>query len=305
MTHLDRLDREYPVRRTPAQKEAFRNYIAGLPCVNKAGVRFEKTSDGRNDNIVIGDPQKAKVVFTAHYDTPAASVFPNLMIPRNKLLFWLYQFLPLILIIAFSLGVGYAAQAVAEGDRRMFLLGFLVVYYLLYFLMYRTFINRHNRNDNTSGVATLLSIADRIDTADAAFILFDNEEKGKKGSKAYFKGHRDFMQDKLVINFDCVGNGGNIVFISKEGAQSSAEYQALTDTVTSEGNFEVSFFPIKGSESNSDHKSFPRGIGCMACKRTKGGTLYTPYIHTFRDTAASNDNVDFIANAMERFIKRI
>lgn len=308
MTRLDELNEKYPVRKSNIQKRAFSEFV--ISEAEKCGftARIEKTADGKNENIVIGDPVSAKTVFTAHFDTPAASLFPNIMIPRNKLVFWLYQFAPIVFILALALTGGYLLGMVALGSYRAFLGIFLVIYYVVYFLAFRAFENKHNFNDNTSGVATVMSIIDGIDESEmktVAFILFDNEEKGKKGSKAYFKDHKSEMQGKLVINFDCVGNGENIIFIAMKDAENKAEYSALKESFVSSENFETNFYPIKGSESNSDYKNFPCGVGCMASKRAKSGLLYTPRIHTRYDTVAKNENVEYITDGIRRFIKNI
>jgi len=61
-------------------------------------------------NIVIGNPEKADVLVTAHYDTCAWMPIPNLITPCNLLPFLGYQaFITfLILGIAFVIGLcGY------------------------------------------------------------------------------------------------------------------------------------------------------------------------------------------------------
>jgi len=299
MCDLDFLNAEYPVRRTTEEKKAFADYVLSLPSVKRRRGKVEITSDAVNHNIVIGDPASARVVCTAHYDTPAASLFPNLMIPRNLVLFWLYQFLPISLLLGVALGAGFLVSQAFNGDSAVMLLTYFSVYFGLYFLMFRGFKNKHNVNDNTSGVATILGLVAREDIGDdVAFILFDNEEKGKKGSAAFFRDHKEQMAQTLLVNFDCVGNGENIIFIAKKEAETMELYGKLRAGFRSEGAYQVHFFPIRGSESNSDYKNFPCGVGCMACKRSKGGIFYTPNIHTKRDTVASQENIDYIVEQM-------
>ncbi len=308
MTRLEELNEKYPVRKSNNQKKAFSEFVISEAEERGFAARIEKTSDGKNENIVIGDPLSAKAVFTAHFDTPAASVFPNIMIPRNKAVFWLYQFAPIVFILALAFGGGYLLGTVALGSYRAFLGIFLVIYYVVYFLGFRTFENKHNHNDNTSGVATVMSIIDNLgedEMKNAAFILFDNEEKGKKGSKAYFKDHKTEMQDKLVVNFDCVGNGENIIFIAMKDAEKKAEYSLLQESFMPSESFELHFYPMKGSESNSDYKNFPCGVGCMASKRARSGLLYTPRIHTRYDIVARNENIEYITDGIRRFVKNI
>ena len=298
MRYLDSLIQEHPIRRSEEQKDAFRKYVITETAKHGMDARVETTKDGKNNNLVIGDPKRAEVIFGAHYDTPASSLFPNLMIPRNKPLFFLYQFLPITLLLALSLGLSYLFGMVWLKNDAAYMLSFLVLYYCGYFLGFRTFQNKNNSNDNTSGVATVLEIMARLPKESygrVAFLLFDNEEKGKKGSKAYVLDHKEEMQSKLLINFDCVGNGNHVVFIAKEGAKALPAYQAFAQGEHEKDGFCVSFYGMKGSESNSDYKNFPCGVGCMACKTTKRGLLYTPYIHTNKDRVADPKNIEFLA----------
>lgn len=53
--------------------------------------------------------------------------------------------------------------------------------------------NKHNANDNTSGVVTLLEIARSLPESQrgkVCFVLFDLEEAGLIGSAAYRKAHK-------------------------------------------------------------------------------------------------------------------
>lgn len=308
MTRLDYLNEYYPARKSDSEKHAFRRYI--VEEMKKKGIdaHVEETKDGKNKNIVIGTPTTAKAVFTAHYDTPYQSLFPNIMLPKNRPLYYAYQFLPVIFLLIISFALAYLIGKVLLQDDSAYLIAFLVIYYGAFFLMMRAFPNQNNYNDNTSGVATVLSVIDNLGTDElqsVAFILFDNEEKGKKGSAAYFKDHKSAMQDKFLINFDCVGNGENIIFIAQKNAVDTNEYHTLKNSFTKDSNFNLDFCTYKDGESNSDHKNFPRGVACIACKKSKKGVLYTPRIHTSKDIVANNGNVDFLAKNTVNFISKI
>ena len=308
MSCLNLLNEKFGVRRKDEEKKAFREFVLGEAEKMGLSAKVETTGDGKNENVIAGDPERAKVVLTAHYDTPAASLFPNIMIPRNIPLFFAYQMLPVMFMLTIALSISYLVGMVWLGDERAYMLTFLALYYGLYFLMFRGPSNPKNYNDNTSGVATLLEIMRGLSEEKkerVAFIFFDNEEKGKKGSKAYFKDHESVMKDKLLINFDCVGNGETVVFIAKAEAEKREEYKALKASFAPKGDYTAEFYPMRGSESNSDYKSFPQGIGCMACKRTKGGLLYTPAIHTPRDTVAKDENIEYIKEGIFRFLVEI
>ncbi len=306
MSRLIELIQSHPIRKSDAEKAAFRDWVVADMTARGCDARVEENS--KHKNVVIGDPTSADVVFTAHYDTPATSLFPNIMIPRHRTLFYLYQFVPVIVLLAISLGLGYLVGEVILGSYEAYLVSFLALYYGGYFLMFRTFSNKNNYNDNTSGVAAVLSIADALDESaksKVAFILFDNEEKGKKGSKAYFADHKDAMAERLVINLDCVGNGDNMVFISKKKALESPLYTSLCEAFASDGGYTTHFFTYKEADANSDHKSFPAGVGCVACNRSKHGILLAGRIHTNRDVVAKDENIEFLTRGVIKFVSTI
>ena len=80
---------QFPVRKTGKQKAAFRAAVQvyaeslGYVC------REEKGSFGSR-NLVIGEPETANFLLTAHYDTCAVLPVPNLITPCNFFLFFLF-----------------------------------------------------------------------------------------------------------------------------------------------------------------------------------------------------------------------
>ena len=113
------------------------------------------------------------------------------------------------------------------------------------------------------------------------------------------------MQDKLLINFDCVANGKNVIFIAKQKAEENPYYALLKESFTPSEEMSVGFYPFKGSVSNSDYKKFEQGVCCVACKKSKKGLLYTPYIHTKKDVIADVKNVEFLVNNSLAYIDKI
>lgn len=308
MTHLDYLNKNYPMRKTAEEKESFRKYIITTLKDKGIDARVERTADGKNDNIIVGEPTNAKAVFTAHYDTPAKLIFPNIMIPKNRVVFYAYQFVPIIFLLAVSFAFAFLMGGLLIKDDMVFYFSFLIAYYGLFFGIMRGFKNKNNYNDNTSGVATVLSIIDGLsetELKEVAFVLFDNEEKGKKGSKAYFKDHENDMKDRFLINFDCVGNGDNVLFIAQKEAIESKEYSYLRQHCHSDEKFKVEFLTHKEADSNSDHKNFPKGVACVVCKKLNSGLLYTPYIHTSKDTVVNNTNIEFLSKNTCIFIQNL
>ncbi len=307
MTYLDHINENFPIRKTKEEKQRFRDYV--IENLKEKGIeaRVERTKDGKNDNVIVGDPTTATAVFTAHYDTPARSLFPNIMIPKNKLLFYSYQFVPIIFLLIISFTLAHIVGNVLLNDESAYYFTFLISYYSIFFGMMRGSKNKVNYNDNTSGVATVMSIIEGLSAEEltrTAFILFDNEEKGKKGSAAYFKDHKDAIKDKFLINFDCVGNGNNVIFIAQKDAVGSEEFKTLAESFGANDKFTLDFCTHKEAQSNSDHKNFPKGVACVACKKTNRGLLYTPYIHTPKDIVAENGNIDYLSKNTIEFIRK-
>ena len=86
---------KYQVRKSKKQKTAFIDYVKQVAASYGYDLKVEKGSFGAR-NIVIGNADTAKVLYTAHYDTCPRLPFPNFITPKNFLFYLLYQ----ILIIA-------------------------------------------------------------------------------------------------------------------------------------------------------------------------------------------------------------
>ena len=72
---------KHQVRKTKKQKTEFINYVENFARENGYQVTTEKGSYGSR-NIVVGNPESAKVIFGAHYDTCPLLPFPLLQIWR-------------------------------------------------------------------------------------------------------------------------------------------------------------------------------------------------------------------------------
>ena len=109
---------EYEVRKTGKQKQAFRQWLTPILEQNGWAVREEKGSFGAR-NLVIGDPDTAKVIYTAHYDTCVRLPFPNFITPKSIPIYVLYQILLTIVILVAGFAASFLA-AVARPDPSWF-----------------------------------------------------------------------------------------------------------------------------------------------------------------------------------------
>lgn len=293
----------FPVRKTTAQKAAFREAV----CVYAEKLGYPVTiEEGRFGarNVVMGDPEQARFLVTAHYDTPARLPVPNLVTPCSLLPFAGYQalltagiLLPLVLIGFLGAWLGLPGFA-SRGIGTVYLAGALL-------LMLIGPANPSNANDNTSGVVTVLEIMKSLPETQrsrACFVLFDLEEAGLIGSSSYRKRHRKASGRQLVLNLDCVGDGDHIRLfptktLRKDRKQCTSLYKACgyfgkKDILVHEKGF--SYYP-------SDQKHFPYGVGICALRPSKAG-LYLGRIHTPRDTILEETNVNLLRAALTTLI---
>lgn len=295
---------QFPVRKSRKQRQAFRDAVQAYAEGAGYDVTVEKGGLGSR-NVVIGNPDTAKYLITAHYDTCAHLPFPNLITPCNIVTFLLYQFavVGLFLIVAVVSGV---AVGLLVDSAEMASFAALVVYWLAFILMMAGPANKHNANDNTSGVVTVLEIAGALPENlrdPVCFILFDLEEAGLIGSAAYRKAHKVATQNQIVLNLDCVGDGNEILmFPNKKLKNDAAIMDSLDKICLSRGNKSVSLHKKGFSIYPSDQKNFPLGLGIAAFRRAKGVGLYCSRIHTNRDTILEAENVTILRDALTALI---
>lgn len=292
-TTVQTLLAQHQVRKTKKQKLAFFEWIRPLAESHGYAVTTEKGSFGAK-NIVLGNIHTAKVVFTAHYDTCAVLPFPNFITPKCLPLYLVYQ---VVLTLGIFLFAGIAAVMGGFISPILAPLLYATVLWACILLMILGPANKNTANDNTSGVATILTIMETMPEHlrnDAAFVLFDLEEAGLLGSASFWGHHKRMMKEKLLINFDCVSDGDHLLFCIKKKAK--AWLPQLERTFVSTGKIQVELC-TKGFFYPSDQGNFPCGIGVAALKKGLFGLLYMDRIHTKRDTVFQEENIALLARS--------
>lgn len=298
----------FPVRKSKAQKAAFRSWLcAELTQAGYAPITEECRSLVTSHNVVAGDPNTAEIVLTAHYDTCAVLPVPNLITPRNPVTFLLWQFLLVAVIL--GLAIGAEVTVIRLFDPPMWVcmaVVYAVVFFLLWWMMAGK-ANKTNVNDNTSGVITLLETALSLPEearARVAFVFFDNEEKGLLGSAGFCKAHKKEIKDTLLLNFDCVGDGDHILFFpSKTLRKDSAALDRLKTAFPSIGEKSVLVCSSGWSVYPSDQKHFPRGVGVAALHKAPLVGYWLGRIHTRRDIVLDEDNITLLRRGISVLLK--
>lgn len=290
----------FEVRKSRLQKTAFLEWITEVAETNGWKTAVENNNiSGRN--FIIGNPETAKVVFTAHYDTCAVMPIPNFITPKNVSIYILYQIVLTAVLLIPAAIVAFIAGSVNESLVTL-AVDFAMIAVLL--LMLCGPANKHTANDNTSGVTTVIDLMHSVPDDkrdDVAFILFDMEEQGMFGSSAYFSKHKKVMKNKLLINFDCVSDGDYILLAVRKKAKDFVPL--IESSFVSDDTFTVEV-ATKGVFYPSDQMQFPCGVGVGAFKK-KGKVLYLDRIHTKKDIVYNEENIEFLVNSSLKLIDRI
>lgn len=287
---------KYQVRKSKKQKRAFIEYVKEESGALGYDCKVEKGLFGAK-NIVLGDVDKANVIYTAHYDTCPRLPFPNFITPKNFFIYLLYQIAIVVgfFVVSGALGfcIGFVSAYLDIGfDMSVIIIDFLILLFLALLLFGPA--NKNTANDNTSGVTTLLDLMRELPEElrdSVAFVFFDLEETGLFGSASFASKHKAIAKNTLIVNFDCVSDGNNILFALGKGAKGYTK--ALGEAFPSNEDFSVEV-ASKGVFYPSDQMNFKRGVGVAALKKTAHGLLYMNRIHTKKDTVYCEENIDFL-----------
>lgn len=288
---------DWQVRKTRAQKTAFIEFMQE----NIPDLRIEQSGLFRSRNLIVGDVDHARILLTAHYDTCARLPFPNLIAPRNLPVTLLYSLLICVPFLIALVGVNLLLSFVTDSTWVRYwlsLIAFLALY-LGVFMFGRP--NPHTANDNTSGVVTLCELLGGAPDG-VAFAFFDNEEYGLIGSSLFRRMHRKALGRMLVINFDCVSDGDTLLLVQSAAARRRFGAM-LEDAYRPADGKAVRMVRASTTLYPSDQMGFPVGVGVAALKRKPLIGLYLDRIHTKRDTAFDQRNIELLCEGTRRFWK--
>ena len=297
--------KEFPVRKNKKQKQQFRDAVQSYVSALGYTCTVEKGSLGVR-NVVIGDSERADYLITAHYDTCARLPFPNLITPCSFWLFIGWQLLLTIVLLIPMFVIGVVVGVLAEDPGLGVPVGYLVFLAELGLMLFGP-ANRHNANDNTSGVVGVLEIAASIPQElreRVCFVLFDLEEGGLLGSAAYRSKHKKTTNSQLVINLDCVGDGDEILlFPTKKLKKQRERMEKLESKCTGDGRKSIVLRDKGFSIYPSDQANFPVGLGVAAFCRSKWAGLYLDKIHTGKDKNLDEKNIFMLRDTIISMIR--
>lgn len=294
----------YPVRKSKKQKQAFREDVTSYLKSIGYEPTEEKGSMGSR-NLVFGNPEEAEFLVTAHYDTPARLPFPNLITPCNVLPFLGYQLLVVLFMFAFMGAGALIAYLLTRDGFWAYWTSYMLIWVFLILMMVGP-ANKHNANDNTSGVVSVLEIAKSMPESarsKVCFVLFDLEEAGLIGSASYRKLHKKASENQIVLNLDCVGDGNELMFFpTKKLRLDEKRMNQLRSICGVWGEKSIAIREKGFAYYPSDQKNFPYGVGIAAFRRSRWAGLYCGRIHTHRDIILEETNVNILRAAIVSMI---
>ena len=291
--------KSWQVRKTKAQKSAFIRFLQDhFP-------ELQVQEHKKNRNLVLGDISTAKVVLTAHYDTCARLPFPNFITPLNIWAYLGYQLLIVVPFIALMFLVEALVFPLVQDNRLSLLVGYFAMLGSMFYLLMGGPANPYTANDNTSGVITLLELYQAMTPRQrgrVAIVLFDNEENGLLGSKAFYKAHKqEAWKEKLLFNFDCVSDGDTLLFVLNKAGMAGwgdtvrAAFPATEAKQVRVESSSKAFYP-------SDQANFPTNCAVSSMKTHKLLGLYMDKIHTPEDRYFDTRNIEFLTAGTLRLL---
>lgn len=288
--------KNWQVRKTGKQKKAFISMMQE----KFPEMKVETSGRPKSRNLILGDLDNAKVVYTAHYDTCARLPFPNFITPKN---FWLYLGYQLLIVVFFLAIMGltyWAFTALGVNAAVSLWISYAVFMFSMFYVTMFGPANRHSANDNTSGVITLIELYTAMTPElreKAAFVFFDNEEYGLLGSGALKASHKkQGIQKKLLLNFDCVSDGDYIMLVLKKKANQQY-HDLIAQCFQPEGSKQVLLETDKSAFYPSDQRNFDYGVGVAALNKGKHIGYYMDKIHTAKDTVFDESNIALLVKS--------
>ncbi len=296
--YAQRILHDHPVRRKAQEKENMRTYLVGQ--LRALGYDAKLNDCGKAVNVIAGDPERATIIYAAHYDTGIHELLPPIICPTRPMTYILYQAITPMLVLAasfaFSLGVTFALN-LPNLTLPLFVL--LLLGALLY-LRYGP-AEQRNGNDNTSGVAALLGTAEKLtprDRGKVAFVFLDGGSMSMQGAKGFRKRYPS-AKEKPVICLDCVGSGDELLILPGKSARWDGDLLDAINAGFENSERKTCYDKVDGLvHFPGDQRAFKCGVAICAVRKVKGfGRLILPM---GKDNTIDEENLAILRSGLVR-----
>ncbi len=275
--YAQRITRDYPVRRKAQEKENMRTYLMGQ--LRALGYDAKLNDCGKAVNVIAGDPERASILYAAHYDTPLREPLPAILCPTRPVTYMLYQaltpVLALVLCFAVSLGVTFALSL-----PNLTLPLFLVL--LIGALAYTFF----------QDVRTAEQLTPRYRN-DVCFLFLDGGSDNMRGAKGFRKRYPS-AKEKPVLCLDCVGSGDELLILPGKGARWNGELLDAINSSFENSERKTCYDKVDGLvHFPGDQPAFRQGVAVCAVRRVPGfGRFICP---TGKDNRIDDENLELLS----------
>ena len=115
------------------------------------------------------------------------------------------------------------------------------------------------------------------------------------------------MKEKLLINFDCIGDGKTVVALAKKELQEDSLYKQFLDAMREQSvNYDGEFQDanMRPLMFGSDQMYFKKGIGVCALRKSPLG-MYVARIHTPFDTICREENIEYLTQGAIKLVETL
>ena len=300
--YAERILRDFPVRRKSEEKERFRLWLMGTlkELGYHAALQSRETAlrlGAGATNVVAGDPEKAKLLLVARYDTGIRPLLPPLIMPARPVTALLYLALTPVCVLLGSFAASFALTFALNAPYATLPLFLGLLSAALCYLRFGPSETR-NADDNTSGVAALLETAAALTPryrGEAAFVFLDGGLSGLAGAKG-FRARYPSAKEKVVVNVNCVAAGDELLILPSRSARWNEEaLDAMLESFDVGGEKPV-FLKTDGlTYYPSDNRAFRNSFTVCACKRLRGfGRIIAPN----RNKSIDSKNIEILKKSL-------
>ena len=262
------MDKEFPVRSTRAEREAFREFL--IRSAADMGYKAEVEENGmmKYRNVIVGDPEHAAVLFVAAQDTPVRRFLPETEILHSPVFFILQQLLHVFALFVPSVAAAYLAMQLL-GNARIALAAFLIVYLGLILLLRFGPAQKEN-SMITAAPALLLDLMAAIPEErrkKVAFMFTDARYQGRGGSRAYAKAHEQVAYTRMTVTVDQPYTGNQTVTVARPLAEKCTGYRSFLRRLSEQEILHTEHLPNRWTVMQTDQKQFKCGIELTSATR--------------------------------------
>ena len=286
--------RMFPVRRSREEKDAFVQAVTAFAegLGNKTAV--EEGGWLKSRNLVIGDPERAQMLFCAHYDTPARRLLPEISFPGRPVLSLVLEILKALFLMLPAFAV-YLLFWSFLGSRAV------PVFFLTYLalLALQVLGPAEKRNPGLdAAVQTLLEVMETLPDearSRAAFVLFDHGELNRAGARQFAKNHSQAAWTRLMVQFERMEAGSQLVLLTGRPAQKAAGFHGLVSALNRIPGYKVSTFTTLPFSAPSDATGFACHVRLLLCD---AAAFLGPMLRRHRKKEAQEAEGEAIAAAI-------